>query len=69
MNRRAGIVLCFSHYPALVQEATDLCSNSKTGNKWRDSEGMDVCSVAQRYLTLRDPMDYSLPGSSVYGIF
>ena len=27
------------------------------------------CLVAQLYLTLCDPMDYSLPGSSVYGIF
>ena len=25
--------------------------------------------VAQSSLTLRDPMDYSLPGSSVHGIF
>ena len=25
--------------------------------------------VAQSCLTLRNPMDYSLPGSSVYGIF
>ena len=25
--------------------------------------------VAQLCLTLRDPMDYSLPGSSVHGIF
>ena len=27
------------------------------------------CEVAQSYLTLCDPMDYSLPGSSVHGIF
>ena len=25
--------------------------------------------VAQSYLTLRDPMDYSLPGSFIHGIF
>ena len=25
--------------------------------------------VVQLYLTLRDPMDYSLPGSSTHGIF
>ena len=25
--------------------------------------------VAQSCLTLRDPMDYSLPGSSIHGIF
>ena len=25
--------------------------------------------VAQSYLTLSDPMDYSLPGSSIHGIF
>ena len=29
----------------------------------------DVCSVAQLCLTLCDPMDCSLPGSSVHGIF
>ena len=28
---------------------------------------MCVCSVAQSCLTLCDPMDYSLPGSSVHG--
>ena len=28
-----------------------------------------VCSVAQSYLTLCNPMDYSLTGSSVHGIF
>ena len=27
-----------------------------------------VCSDAQLYLTLFDPMDYSLPGSSDHGI-
>ena len=27
------------------------------------------CSVAQVYLTLCHPIDYSLPGSSVHGIF
>ena len=27
------------------------------------------CSVTQSYLTLCDPMDCSLPGSSVHGIF
>ena len=26
-----------------------------------------LCSVTQSCLTLRDPMDYSPPGSSVYG--
>ena len=30
---------------------------------------MCVCSVAQSCLTLCDPIDYSLPGSSVQGIF
>ena len=35
-------------------------------------QGMKVKSereVAQSYLTLSDPMDYSLQGSSVHGIF
>ena len=30
--------------------------------------GRCVCLVAQSCLTLCDPMDYSLPGSSVHGI-
>ena len=28
-----------------------------------------VCSVAQSCLTLCNPMDFSLPGSSIHGIF
>ena len=28
-----------------------------------------MCSVAQLYLTICDPVDYSLRGSSVHGIF
>ena len=28
-----------------------------------------LCLVAKLYLTLCDPMDYSLPGSSIHGIF
>ena len=28
-----------------------------------------MCSVSQSYPTLFDPMDYSPPGSSVYGVF
>ena len=28
-----------------------------------------ICSVAQSYPTLCNPMDFSLPGSSVHGIF
>ena len=30
---------------------------------------MCACSVAQSYLTLCNPMDCSLPGTSVHGIF
>ena len=30
---------------------------------------MHACVVAQSYLNLCDPMDCSLPGSSVHGIF
>ena len=30
---------------------------------------MRESEVAQSRLTLRDPMDYSLPGSSIHGIF
>ena len=29
----------------------------------------NVCVGAQSCLTLSDPMDYSLPGSSIHGIF
>ena len=37
--------------------------NSSLLQKWKKSE------VAQSYLTLSDPMDCSLPGSSIHGIF
>ena len=30
---------------------------------------MHVCSFTRSWLTLCDPEDYSLPGSSVHGIF
>ena len=30
---------------------------------------VSMCSVAQLYLTICDPTDYSLTGSSVHGIF
>ena len=32
-------------------------------------KGKSESEVAQSYLTLSDPMDCSLPGSSVHGIF
>ena len=35
---------------------------------WTDGEWL-CCLVTQSHLTLRDPMDYSLPDSSVHGIF
>ena len=31
--------------------------------------GVCVCLAAKLYLTLYDPMDCSLPGSSIHGIF
>ena len=34
---------------------------------WTDGEWL-CCLVTQSHLTLRDPMDYSLPDSSVHGI-
>ena len=36
--------------------------------KWTELNWAHVCSVAQLCLTLCDPMDCSLPGSSVHGI-
>ena len=40
----------------------------KYTNHVRESERESESEVAQSCLTLCDPMDYSLPGSSVYGI-
>ena len=52
------------------------CSNELNNNFFRAtclaawvSQCTHVCSWAQPCLTLRDPMDCSLPGSSVHGIF
>ena len=39
----------------------------RVGNR-TDGEWI-CCLVIQSYLTLHNPMDYSLPGSSVHGIF
>ena len=49
------------------------------GRRVQDGEHMYTCGgfilifgeskVAQLYPTLSDPMDYSLPGSSIHGIF
>ena len=45
-------------------------AQSRTRLKWlsSSSSSMYACSIAQRCLSLCDPMDCSLPGSSVYGI-
>ena len=42
--------------------------NTKGNNRFR-SQYVLICSVAQSCLTLCDPVDCSLPGSSVHGIF
>ena len=40
------------------------------GNSWQNIQDVAVlCLIAQWGLILRDPMDCSLPGSSVHGIF
>ena len=36
---------------------------------WHPASSTCVCLVAQSYLALCDPLDYSPPGSSVHGIF
>ena len=42
------------------------CQSIKSGTRKSLSEG---CEVSQSCLTLYDPVDYSLPGSSIHGIF
>ena len=44
------------------------CLMKSEALKW-DSELLQFSSVTQSCLTLCDPMDCSLPGSSVHGIF
>ena len=49
----------------------ELVRKEKMAGCVAERSGEDIypqCSVAQSCLTLCDPMDYNLPGSSVYGI-
>ena len=48
----------------------DLTEAEDIKKRWQEyTESESESEVAQLYPTLRDPMDYSLPGSSVHGIF
>ena len=47
----------------LLQVTKTKCKLVQAKAKWSESE------VAQSCPTLSDPMDYSLPGSSVHGVF
>ena len=55
--------------PGLAKSQTGLSNWTATYTFYFYLFHMCVCSVAQLYLTLCDPMDYRLPGSSVHGIF
>ena len=49
---------------------TIMVTRGETGKiNWKIEFYICVCSVTQSCLTLCGSMDYSLPGSSVYGIF
>ena len=48
----------------------DLTEAEDIKKRWQEyTESESESEVAQLYPTLRDPMDCSLPGSSVHGIF
>ena len=48
----------------------DLTEAEEIKKRWQEyTESESESEVAQLYPTLRDPMDCSLPGSSVHGIF
>ena len=42
---------------------------SRSNHRGVENKFLSACSVAQSCPTLCDPMDHSLPGSSVHGIF
>ena len=50
-------------------EASNSSGRNTKGNNHFRSQYVLICSVAQSCLTLCDPVDCSLPGSSVHGIF
>ena len=71
---------CFSEGRDVVSTEVDHFPLLPVLNQWlrdfayRDKkdiriENYDVCMHAQSYLTLCDPWDCSLPGSSVHGIY
>ena len=45
------------------------CKLNEYNSTWARKLKVCVCLVTQSWLSLCDPMDCSLPGSSVYGIF
>ena len=61
-----AVLLFLSDLPCLANVLKVLCV---VINGRIPSFLVGVVLVAQEYLTLCDPMDYSLPGSSVHGIF
>ena len=58
-----GLIPCFGLSALCLQTVFLVCVQKKFINYYSDSE------VAQLCPTLCDPMDCSLPGSSVHGIF
>ena len=62
------VLLLYICYVHIHFNPTILCYNFCPENVSLKEEMKTMCSVAQSCLTLCDPMDYSLPGSSVHGI-
>ena len=55
--------------PRLDWKLTSFQYNTQAGALLGSEQIIKQVSVAQLCLTLWDPMDYNLPGSSYYGIF
>ena len=62
------MLLLYTCYVQIHFNLTILCYNFCPENVSFNEEMKTMCSVAQSCLTLCDPVDCSLPGSSVHGI-
>ena len=71
------IDLLHGHHPDIIISSFSVLKKKKKKNSFAENHGIHVhrnyshdavlCLVAQSCPTLCDPMDYSLPGSSVHG--
>ena len=69
MLKYLKLILRFPAVPGFSTFPRDLVSITQANQDEADPERKKESEVAQSCLTLSDPMDCNLPGSSIHGIF